>query len=54
VDDGVFIPLLRVLEFPCGTNKVVPEFGSDFFWLVAPLFPPFPSSSYDLLLIIDF
>jgi hypothetical protein len=54
-DDGVFIPFLLCPGFPCGINKIIPEFGSDFFWLVVPLFLAlFFSSSYDLLLIIDF
>jgi hypothetical protein len=37
VDGGVFIPLSFIPTFPCGTNKLVRDFSSDFAWLVAPL-----------------
>jgi hypothetical protein len=37
-DSRVFILFILCPEFPCGTNKVAPEFGSDFFWMVVPLF----------------
>jgi hypothetical protein len=35
VDSGVFIPFPFIPTFPCGTNKIIPEFSSDFSWLVA-------------------
>jgi hypothetical protein len=33
--------LALYLGFPCGTNRIAPEFGSDLFWLVVPLFLAF-------------
>jgi hypothetical protein len=35
VDGGVLIPLPFIPIFPYGTNRLVPKFSSDFFWLVA-------------------
>jgi hypothetical protein len=53
VDGGVFIPLPFTPKFPCGINRLVSEFSSDFFWLVAPLsYLSFPFFC-DLSLIID-
>jgi hypothetical protein len=37
VDSGVFISLSFIPKFPCGTNRLFPEFSNDFFWLVDPL-----------------
>jgi hypothetical protein len=37
VDDGVFYTLAFYPKFSYEINGLVPEFNSDFFWLVAPL-----------------
>jgi hypothetical protein len=42
----------NIPNFFCGANKLVPEFSSDFFWLVVHLLPFFPLS-YNLSVIID-
>jgi hypothetical protein len=37
VDGGVFILLSFIPTFSCGTKKLVPDFSSDFAWLVTPI-----------------
>jgi hypothetical protein len=53
VDAGVYISPVLHSGFPCGTNRIAPEFNNDLFWLVVPTITClYLSLSHDLSSIV--